>query len=79
MLDRVLDKVNDSVRLELRAAAEAKITCMSKEMNLKHAWKQRSRILYIFYNVKNNKWFIKTVYVNITNKSLIFITVEAGS
>lgn len=31
VLDRVLDKVNDGVRLELRAAAEAKITCVPKE------------------------------------------------
>lgn len=36
MLDRILDKVNDSVRLELRAATEAKITCMPTEMDLKH-------------------------------------------
>lgn len=35
MLDRVLDKVNDSVRLKFRAAAEAKITWIPKEMDLK--------------------------------------------
>lgn len=35
VLDRVLDKVNDSVRLKLRAAAEAKITCVPKEIDLK--------------------------------------------
>lgn len=35
MFDRVLDKVNDSVRFKLRTAAEAKITCMSKKIDLK--------------------------------------------
>lgn len=30
VFDRVLDEVHNSVRLELRAAAEAEITCVSK-------------------------------------------------
>jgi len=35
MLDRIFNKVNNSVRLKLRTAAEAKITCTPKEMDLK--------------------------------------------
>lgn len=46
VLDRVLDKVNDGMRLKLCAAAEAKITCVPKEMDLKRTYFSLE-ILYI--------------------------------